>query len=273
MTMSTRDHQRLEAEMWRALDSVNDPELDESVTSMGFVERAVVDGQGNIQVDFRLPTYWCSPNFAFLMLDDLRRALGGLSWSPAFSIELHDHMFAEEVNEGLAAGKPFEDIFGELAGDQGLDELRATFAMKAYKRRQEAVLRGLRLEGFTDEEIVGMDVGTLDAVPLGDSEASSQKPRYRSALLSRWAELDPSDPAFPTWEGQSIPADGLNDYLSELRRLRVNMEFSGALCRGLKSARYKEMEMVDGEPTLVDFILDRVPPRQPCETLGAGSGR
>ena len=34
-----------------------------------------------------------------------------------------------------------------------------------------------------------------------------------------------------------------------------------ALCRGLKQARYKELDVIDGEPTLVDFILDRVPER------------
>jgi hypothetical protein len=40
------------------------------------------------------------------------------------------------------------------------------------------------------------------------------------------------------------------------------MEFGGALCRGLKESRYKEVVQVDGEPTLVDFLLERVPPRQ-----------
>jgi hypothetical protein len=48
-------------------------------------------------------------------------------------------------------------------------------------------------------------------------------------------------------------------YLGDLKSVRINMEFNGALCRGLKSTRYKEAEFVDGEPTLVDFILDRVP--------------
>ena len=37
------------------------------------------------------------------------------------------------------------------------------------------------------------------------------------------------------------------------------MEFNGALCRGLKDTRYKEMTVIDGEPTLVDFIIGRVP--------------
>ena len=45
------------------------------------------------------------------------------------------------------------------------------------------------------------------------------------------------------------------------------MEFNGALCRGLKQTRYKELDVVDGEPTLVDFILDRVPARDRADRL------
>ena len=64
-----------EKELWRCLGEVNDPELDEPITEMGFVERAVMTGDGSVEIDFRLPTYWCSPNFAFLMLDGVRKAL------------------------------------------------------------------------------------------------------------------------------------------------------------------------------------------------------
>ena len=37
-----------QAELWRRLAAVNDPELDEPVTEMGFVERAVIDGFGAV---------------------------------------------------------------------------------------------------------------------------------------------------------------------------------------------------------------------------------
>ena len=42
------------------------------------------------------------------------------------------------------------------------------------------------------------------------------------------------------------------------------MEFGGALCRGLKQSRYKEDVSGGGQPTLVDFILDRVPRAAPA---------
>lgn len=250
-----------EKELWRRLGEVNDPELDEPVTEMGFVERAEVTTDGSVEIDFRLPTYWCSPNFAFLMLDGVRKALDQLSWAPAYRVRLHDHMFAEEVNRGMEAGKTFGDIFAELAEDQDLGALRETFTMKAFKRRQEAVLRGLRQQGLTDAEILGMDLSAYDVARFEPGEAAVQKPRYRAALLERFLDRRADDTVFVTWEGRQIPPAALGAYLAELRGVRVNMEFNGALCRGLKQTRYKEVDVVEGEPTLVDFIMDRVPAR------------
>ncbi len=88
----------------------------------------------------------------------------------------------------------------------------------------------------------------------------SRKPRYRAALLERFALRRAGEPVFVTAEGRPLAVETLGAYLAELRGVRINMEFNGALCRGLKNTRYKELEVVDGEPTLVDFIMDRVPP-------------
>ena len=44
-------------EVTARLDRVLDPELDESVLSLGFVERVEGDPAGNISVTLRLPTY------------------------------------------------------------------------------------------------------------------------------------------------------------------------------------------------------------------------
>ncbi|RWK98858.1 iron-sulfur cluster assembly protein, partial [Mesorhizobium sp.] len=226
-------------ELWWRLGEVNDPELDEPITEMGFVERAEVVGDGSVEVDFRLPTYWCSPNFAFLMLDGVRKALDQLSWSPLYRVTLHDHMFAEEVNRGIAAGKAFGEIFGELTEDLDLETLRETFRVKAFKRRQEAVLVGLRQHGLTDREILGMDLTALDAARFEPGEAAKQKPRYRAAYVERFPGRHQVDPVFVTCEGAPIPTT-LGAYLADLRAVRINMEFNGALCRGLKQTRYKE---------------------------------
>ncbi|MCV9963195.1 iron-sulfur cluster assembly protein [Pararhizobium sp. BT-229] len=246
-------------ELWRRLEDVNDPELDEPVTDMGFIERAEIAIDGTIDLGFRLPTYWCSPNFAFLMLDDVRKALEGLPWCPDYRITLHDHMFAEDVNKGIAEGKSFAEIFGSLAEKTDLDDLREKFRLKAFKRRQEAVILDLRGIGLPDGEIVAMSLAAFDTLEVGSEEAWKHKARYRQALLLRWQGLHSRDLAFVDYEGESIAPEALQVHLADLRSVRINMEFNGALCRGLKGTRYKEMEMVDGEPTLVDFIMGRVP--------------
>ena len=59
----------------RALETVRDPELDEPITSLGFVASCAVSAAGDAQIRLRLPTYFCAPNFAFLMVDDARVAV------------------------------------------------------------------------------------------------------------------------------------------------------------------------------------------------------
>ena len=53
-----------------ALDTVRDPELDTSIVELGFVSACSVDDDGTARVRLRLPTFFCAPNFAFLMVAD-----------------------------------------------------------------------------------------------------------------------------------------------------------------------------------------------------------
>src|ERR1700737_3263561 len=56
------------------LAQVLDPELDESILDVGFV-RSLQLRSGHASVALRLPTSWCAVNFAYLMAEDIRRAL------------------------------------------------------------------------------------------------------------------------------------------------------------------------------------------------------
>lgn len=262
MTPSSLKAER-EAEAWAAVAKVNDPELDEAVTEMGFVERIDVAEDGSVALDFRLPTYWCSPNFAFLMLDGVRNALGSLSWRPEFTITLHDHLFADEVNQGVAAGKGFAEIFEELAPGEDLEALRARFQMKAFQKRQEAALAQMRQSGWSTEAMLALSRQDLGAPPTGLETAFD---RYLQALRARFPDAAPSAPAFVDWEGRPVAAESFGDYLARLRAVRINMEFNGALCRGLKQVRYHE-KSTDAELTLVDFL----PPPEP--NCGASARR
>jgi metal-sulfur cluster biosynthetic enzyme len=56
------------------LAEVLDPELDEPILDLGFV-RSFELHSGHASVELRLPTSWCAMNFAYLMAEDVRRAL------------------------------------------------------------------------------------------------------------------------------------------------------------------------------------------------------
>ncbi len=156
------------------LDRVTDPELDEPVTALGFITGVDVDA-GRVHVRFRLPTYWCAANFAFLMAEDMRRAVGALDWVREVRVELGEHMEAERVNAGMRHGLSFRKSFG-AAADAELDALRATFAAKSFQRRQEQVLRRLLEDGYTPEALVGMPVGGLRSLATPPPQGCSTLP-------------------------------------------------------------------------------------------------
>lgn len=251
----------LELDVWACLEAVTDPELDEPITEMGFVERVDVIDAGRVEVEFRLPTYWCSPNFAFLMAIGIRWAVGSLPWVRQVEVRLRDHCFGDEVNAGVNSGRPFHEVFAQYCDGARLDEVAAKFRAKAFDRRQEAVLLGLRAGGLSDEAIVSMTLAEFDRFAFAGDEAIRQKPRYRELLLSQALAVSPDDRAFSTWDGQPLTAGALPQHLARLRSTRINMEFNGAMCRGLASTRYKQVEIGEDGPTLVDFIHGRVPPR------------
>jgi len=254
-----------ELEVWDCLSAVSDPELDEPITEMNFVERVEISEDMTVRVDFRLPTYWCSPNFAYLMAFGIRTEVLALPWVRGMTVHLKDHCLGEEVNDGVNSGRSFQEIFAENCDGAVLKEVVEKFLAKAFDRRQEAVLLELKAMGKTDKAIVSMTLGALKKTPFTGEEALRQKPRYLDILAANDLAASDDDPAFPTWQGGTIAPDDLDAHLGRLRGTRLNMEFSGALCRGLAQTRYKEVEIGAEGPTLVDFIAGRVPPRQLAE--------
>ena len=74
-----------------ALETVRDPELDEPITSLGFVASCTVSAAGDAQVRLRLPTYFCAPNFAFLMVADAYDAVSAVPGVRSTEVVLEDH--------------------------------------------------------------------------------------------------------------------------------------------------------------------------------------
>lgn len=255
-------HDRKTSEVWERLALVTDPELDESVTDLGFIELVTVDSDDGVDIAFRLPTYWCSANFAFLMADDMRRAVLSLPWVRQARPRLRDHMVAEEINRGVCEGRSFGDALKDFASGGSLDEVREKFRRKAFERRQEVMILALRGLGYEDPAICRMDLGSYDLIDFGSKEVARQKPRYRELLVERHLALRPGDRAFVTYEGQPIKRHELASYLQRLRGVRINMEFNSSLCRGLLATRYGELEGIAAERRPVNVA--------PCGTCASG---
>ena len=244
-------------EVLARLARVNDPELDESVTELGFVTGVTVDEAGRVEVGFRLPTYWCAANFAFLMADDMRREIKALEWVSSVGVELGDHMYAETINRAMKSGLSFQTAFAEEA-DGDLEDVRRIFAIKAFQRRQMVLLDHLLGLGHAVPALLGLTIEGLTALAIDLNGR---------ALINRYLErrdvpgpAGPAELAFVDPAGQAVTLEGYDRHRRELRRVMVNVEFNGALCRGLLAARFGETDATpSGEPTLLDFVRGRAP--------------
>lgn len=235
------------AEIWRRLEDVTDPELDESVVDLAFVTHVDVGEDDHVRIGFRLPTYWCAPNFAFMMADDMREAAAEAPWVTGVTVVLGEHMYSETINTGVAAGRSFQDSFGKEA-DGNLDEVRRTFLLKAFQRRQEALLLHLGEQGLSPATIVDLRVRDLEA-RARDVEGRRLVARY----MQRRAVAGPGGGdalAFVTSAGDPVALEGYESYVNGLRRVRVNAEFNGALCRGLLAVRFDLPSEPKQEPAL-----------------------
>jgi len=247
------------SEVLARLASVTDPELDEPVTELGFVTDVSVDANGHVRMGFRLPTYWCAANFSYLMADDMRTAVLELPWVTGLTLVLDEHMYADTINRAMTEGLSFQEAFGSEA-DGDLNALRRVFDLKAFQRRQLAVLEYLQAAAYDTNALLALSVSGLRALAL-EPEAANIIHRY----LERRHVPGPAgdhEPAFVDEAGRAVTPDGYLAHRRALRRVMVNVEFNGALCRGLLAARYSEAATeMPVEPTLLDFVRGRVPER------------
>ena len=153
-----------------ALDTVTDPEIDESVAALEFVSRVEVSDENDVSIIFGLPTFWCAPNFAFMMASDMRDAVREMDWVRSVSVKLLDHFSADLINRGVALKQDFRDAFpGET--DDDLASVRLKFLGKAFERRQELLIRHLLGMGYQGEWMSQISLRQLMRLSL-DSEGT-----------------------------------------------------------------------------------------------------
>ncbi|MET0916052.1 MAG: iron-sulfur cluster assembly protein [Jiangellaceae bacterium] len=224
-----------EEDIRRALGAVFDPELDEPITDLGFVRSVAVSaGREGTQavVHLRLPTSFCSPNFAYLMASDSKDVLAALEGVERVLVELDDHHDSDLINAGLAADAGYRGTFRHEAEDS-LEELRQTFRRKAHTAAMERSLTDLlrKTPGLSET-----DTGT---VRLRDLPAG----RNTDALLRRRAALglpgDADSIVLVNHEGRPYPPGDVPMALRRARATRISIDGNAHFCRGLLRTRYE----------------------------------
>ena len=217
------------AQVLDALSGVRDPELDEPITDLDFVSELGVEN-GAATVRLRLPTYFCAPNFAYLMVADAKDAILSVPGIESANVVLDDHYASGEINVGVNGEHGFDGAFPDETESPDLEELRTVFRRKSFVSRQEQLCRKLLAEGITSSDLAGM---TLADVPASNS---LQKYLERRAGLG----LDVSDeaPLVVDPQGKRIPEDAVVQHLRFARTVRVSIEGNAELCTGLLAARY-----------------------------------
>ena len=138
---------------------MRDPELDEPITALGFVASCTVSCEGRAAVRLRLPTYFCAPNFAYLMVADAYDAVTAVPGvtvrrgNPRRPLRLRRR--STPASPPRPASSPSFD--GEAVAELG--DLRAQFLRKAVMAGTDQVCRPLVAAGVTPGRAAGADPG------------------------------------------------------------------------------------------------------------------
>ena len=215
----------------RALDTVRDPELDEPITALGFVAACDITAAGDALVRLRLPTYFCAPNFAFLMVADAYDAVSaipGVRETPKSCWRTISPPTPSTA--GVAAQAGFAQSFdGEAVGE--LHELRADFLRKAVMAGTDQVCRPL------------LAAGTAPAELPGSRWARCRRPGRWTGSGERRAELglpagDDAPLLIDPKTGEPVSPAATPIHLRRARLTRTSIESNGSICRGMLQHRY-----------------------------------
>jgi len=218
-----------EAAVLDALSGVRDPELDEPITDLKFVADLRV-AEDAVDVRLRLPTPFCAPNFAYLMVADAKDAVLSVPGVQRARVTLDDHHASDEINAGMTYERGFEGTFAGETEGESLDELRAIFRRKAFISRQEKLCRTLLATGYSAAE--------LAQTRLGEVPASEAKDKYLIRREELGLDASAEAPLVVDPEGNHIPEDAVVQHLRFARITRVSIEGNSGMCRGLLATRY-----------------------------------
>lgn len=235
------------------LARVDDPELDESIVDLEYIDDLAID-DSEVTVTLVLPTAWCSPAFAWMMATGARDELESLSGVATATIRLEDHMHQDEINRGVNERLEFEAVFEDA--DDDIEAVRRTLAEKARMSRQYRAIGALREAGLEDHQVVEL---TRDAIVLDEEDEAgtdsdtvvvylangafgvSVPTEPIAEYLQKATEVgivaNPTDRVFATAEADPIAAENLDRIQHRARLTGATVTGQGTICEGLNRAR------------------------------------
>jgi metal-sulfur cluster biosynthetic enzyme len=219
--------------VWEALRTVRDPELDNDVVSLDFVAECSVTDDGVAHVRLRLPTYFCAPNFAFLMVADAWDAVSQVEGLTDVDVTLIDHFASDAINSGVAARAGFvHSMAGTEVGEavEELHELRRSFTERAMMAGTDLVVRPMMRAGATPEQVAEMT--------LADAPPSPDLTRLRARRRELGIPTDDDAPLVVDPVGRTVGLEALPLHLRKARSYQVGVDANTSICRGQLAARY-----------------------------------
>lgn len=212
------------------LEHVHDPEVDEPVTAMGFIREVEVTG-ADVVVHMQLPTYFCAPNFTYLMVEDVRRAAERVVGEGHVAVSLEGHFESERINAAGRRGQSFAEAFAGQAVED-LDGIRERFLRKTFLIRQEHVCRAAEHAGVPSDELVHLDLVDVAGLDLPAFE------KYLTTREELGIACRPDDPFLVAADGRPVAPERVRLHRRSAGVMAVSFEGNGHLCRALIAQRY-----------------------------------
>jgi len=237
----------LKEQVVRALSTVTDPELDEPITDLGFVKDLSVSKDGEVSVDLVTSTFWCSPNFVYMMLEEARDVVAKLPGVSEVRVRLEGHHDSDRINAGINAGQSFSECY-ESEADGNLEALNRMIRTRALRSRLYSMAAAMGRSGVTPAELLGLsrsDIAAAGTTFLVTSRGTTHRisdpadVQRVSRYLSFLDGLDRAGGPLAIWdlEGNRPETADFASALTVGRLAKANFSLNAELCRALLSAR------------------------------------
>lgn len=241
-------------EVYEKLDQVNDPELDESIVELQYIDQVEL-GKDSVTIQFRLPTAWCSPAFAWMMATGIRDEVGAIPGVDGVSVRLIDHMHGEEITRGVNQRQAFQEVFDDAESD--VEAVRKELNHKARLARQYRAMSTLLNGGVQFEQIARLTRGDIefkedqeeqyavialpDEAPYVVVSADPIKAYLEKAEQTTIVEQS-TDRLFKTPDGSPMEADEVERVYARARLANSNMDGQKSICSQLNESRYEDIK-------------------------------